>query len=59
MGVKLYPNPGSHTVYIELEDEETCLQEVAVYDMGGACFAPLHILRCSSQISPQDYICSV
>lgn len=37
MGVKLYPNPGSHTVYIELEDEEA-FQEVAVYDMGGRLF---------------------
>ena len=35
MDVKLYPTPGSHTVYIELEGEETCLQEVSVYDMGG------------------------
>jgi hypothetical protein len=35
MDVKLYPNPGSHTVYVELEGEETLLQEVAVYDMGG------------------------
>ncbi len=27
MCVKLYPNPGSHTVYIELEDEDNIENE--------------------------------